>query len=212
VNVGPQGTLRGRNATAGSVNVIPWSPGIGQFNAALEASIGNYGERTLEGVVNIPVTQNSAFRLAGILSGARQLFHQCEPAQFTQLGTSLPIAESEGVGVAEAAENFGLRASYLIEPTDRLRVTLTADWLGENGSGYTGVNYANPLGNGINPDDISNPRDVVGRAFTPELDTDHYGFKAHRGIRHRLVQHRVYRRLSRPGLRLSRRDPALAVL
>ncbi len=178
VNVGPQGTLRGRNATAGSVNVIPWRPGIGQFNAALEASIGNYNERTLEGVVNIPVTQNSAFRLAGSYLEHDSYFTNVNPPS-TQLGTSLGIAESEGIGVAEAAENFGLRASYLIEPTDRLRVTLTADWLGENGSGYTGVNYANPLGNGINPDDISNPRDVVGRAFTPELDTDHYGFKAH---------------------------------
>jgi iron complex outermembrane recepter protein len=29
VNVGPQGTLRGRNATAGSVNVIAWKPGLG---------------------------------------------------------------------------------------------------------------------------------------------------------------------------------------
>jgi iron complex outermembrane receptor protein len=76
VNVGPQGTLRGRNATAGSVNVIPWSAGSSaSMNAAIEASVGNYNEYgRIEGVVNIPVTQNSAFRLAGVLPGARQLF------------------------------------------------------------------------------------------------------------------------------------------
>ncbi len=178
VNVGPQGTLRGRNATAGSVNVIPWSPGIGVFNAAAEASVGNFGEYSVEGVINIPVTQNSAFRLAGSYLEHDSYFNNVNPTS-AELGVNVPTAESEGVGVAEAVENWGLRASYLIEPTSRLRMTFTADWLAEGGSGYTGVNYANPLGNGIRPEDISEPRDVIGRARTPELDTDHYGFKAH---------------------------------
>jgi iron complex outermembrane receptor protein len=178
VNVGPQGTLRGRNATAGSVNVLPWRPGIGVFDAALETSVGNYNEFSVEGMVNIPVTQNSALRLAGMYLEHDSYFNNVNPTG-AELGVGLGIAESEGVGVAEAVENFGLRASYLIEPTNRLRLTFTADWLGEGGSGYTGVNYANPLGNGVRPEDIPNPRDVVGRARTPELDTDHYGFKAH---------------------------------
>lgn len=178
VNVGPQGTLRGRNATAGSVNVLPWKPGIGVFDAALEASVGNYNEYSLEGVINIPVTQNSALRLAGMYLEHDSYFNNVNPTS-AELGVNVPTAESEGVGVAEAVENFGLRASYLIEPTNRLRLTFTADWLGEGGSGYTGVNYANPLGNGVRPEDIPEPRDVVGRARTPELDTDHWGLKAH---------------------------------
>lgn len=40
-------------------------------------------------------------------------------------------------------------------------------------------NYANPLGEGIDPDDIEDPRRVVARAFTPELDTRHWGARAH---------------------------------
>ena len=65
VNIGPQGTLRGRNATAGSVDIIPWKPGIGTTDGMLEASLGNYNEWRLEGVANIAVTDNSAFRVAG---------------------------------------------------------------------------------------------------------------------------------------------------
>lgn len=47
VNVGPQGTLRGRNATAGSVDIIPWAPGIGSTDAGFEVGVGNYNEVTL---------------------------------------------------------------------------------------------------------------------------------------------------------------------
>lgn len=178
VNVGPQGTLRGRNATAGSVNIIPWKPGIGVFDASLEASVGNYNEYQLEGVINVPVTQNSAFRLAAFHVNHDSYYENTNPTS-SELGVDVPTADSEGVGVAEAADNYGVRASYLIEPTNRLRMTFTADWYSEGGTGYTGTNYANPLGNGIRPEDIDDPRRVVGRAFTPELDTDHYGFKAH---------------------------------
>jgi iron complex outermembrane receptor protein len=178
VNVGPQGTLRGRNATAGSVNVIPWKPGLGVYDFALEAGIGNYGERTVEGVFNLPVTQNSALRIAGYALQHDSYYTNVSPSS-AELGVSIPTAQSEGVGVAEAAENWGVRASYLIEPTDSLRFTLTADYLSESGTGYTGTNYANPLGNGIAPDSISNPRDVIGRAMSPEQATDHWGVRAH---------------------------------
>jgi len=62
VNIGPQGTLRGRNATAGSVNIIPWAPGLGVFNGAVEASYGNYDEYTVEGVVNVPIGETIGAR------------------------------------------------------------------------------------------------------------------------------------------------------
>ena len=34
-----------------------------------------------------------------------------------------------------------------------------------------------PLGNGILPEDIDDPREVFGRAFTPSEDVEHYGIK-----------------------------------
>jgi iron complex outermembrane receptor protein len=178
VNVGPQGTLRGRNATAGSVNVIPWKPGLGVYDVAAEVGVGNYGEYTFEGVANIPVSQNSAFRLAGYRMEHDSYYTNMSPSS-ADLGVSVPTSEGEGIGVAEAADNWGLRASYLIEPTSDLRVTLSADYLSEGGTGYTGTNYANPLGNGLTPEQISNPREVIGRAMTPEQETDHWGLRAH---------------------------------
>ena len=39
VNVGPQGTIRGRNAMAGSINAISWDPGLEDFHYNVEAEM-----------------------------------------------------------------------------------------------------------------------------------------------------------------------------
>lgn len=177
VNIGPQGTLRGRNATAGSVDIIPWAPGIGTTDGMIEASVGNYNEYRIEGVANIAVTDNSALRVAGFMLERDSYLESVTPNS-ADLGLSIPTSEGEGVGVAEAADDFGYRVAYKIEPFERWSLTGTYDYIEQKGTGYTGVNYANPLGNGINPDDV-NPREVFGRGFTPEEDTEHWGFKGH---------------------------------
>ena len=54
---GPQGTLYGRNATAGVVNVITAKP-TDQFEAMASADFGNYHNRRYEGMVNIPIVDD----------------------------------------------------------------------------------------------------------------------------------------------------------
>ncbi len=62
---GPQGTLYGRNATAGVVNVISAKP-TDQFEAMLSADWGNYANRRYEGMVNIPIVDDRLdLRVAG---------------------------------------------------------------------------------------------------------------------------------------------------
>ena len=62
---GPQGTLYGRNATAGVVNIVSAKPSD-QFEAMVSADIGNYQNRRLEGMINIPVIDDRLdFRIAG---------------------------------------------------------------------------------------------------------------------------------------------------
>ncbi len=178
VNVGPQGTLRGRNATAGSVDIIPWGPGLGVWDANVEASYGNFNEYRVEGVINAPITDNSALRVSAFKLEHDSRLENVTPDS-SELGLSIPTSEDEGVGVAEASDDFGIRAAYLIKPTDRLTFTITGDYIEQKGTGFTGVNFANPLGNGIDPSDIDDPREVFGRAFTPDEDTEHWGVKGH---------------------------------
>jgi outer membrane receptor protein involved in Fe transport len=62
---GPQGTLYGRNATAGVVNIISQKPKFA-YEAKLSADVANYSSTRLEGMVNVPLVDDVvALRLAG---------------------------------------------------------------------------------------------------------------------------------------------------
>jgi iron complex outermembrane receptor protein len=62
---GPQGTLYGRNATAGVVNLESAKP-TDQFEAMLSADFGNYQNRRFEGMINIPIVDDRVdLRIAG---------------------------------------------------------------------------------------------------------------------------------------------------
>ncbi len=62
---GPQGTLFGRNANAGVVNIESAKP-TDQFEAMLSADWGNYTNRRYEGMINIPIVpEKLALRVAG---------------------------------------------------------------------------------------------------------------------------------------------------
>ncbi|NBB15223.1 TonB-dependent receptor [Caulobacter sp. SLTY] len=61
---GPQGTLYGRNATGGVVNVISAKP-IDSFEAMIKAEVGNYESYKLRGMINVPIGDTIAVRLAG---------------------------------------------------------------------------------------------------------------------------------------------------
>lgn len=162
VNYGPQGTLRGRNATAGSVNIVSWKPGLGVWDAMIEVEAGNYDQRMATGMINIPLGDTAAFRFAAYGMEHDSYYNDVGPLE---------------LGTAEAADNQGYRAQFLWQPTDGLSVLLAADHVAEKGTGYTGTNYANSLGNGIPQEDIEDPRDVVARAFEPKEDTTHSGLR-----------------------------------
>jgi len=62
---GPQGTLYGRNATAGVVNLISARPSD-QFEAMASGELGNYRQRRFEGMINLPIVDDRLdIRLAG---------------------------------------------------------------------------------------------------------------------------------------------------
>ena len=62
---GPQGTLYGRNATAGVVNLVTAKP-TNQFEAMASGELGNYHQRRFEGMINLPIVDDRLdIRVAG---------------------------------------------------------------------------------------------------------------------------------------------------
>ncbi len=60
---GPQGTLYGKSATGGAINVITAKPRH-EFDASVSAELGNYDTKRGELMVNVPVSDNFALRAA----------------------------------------------------------------------------------------------------------------------------------------------------
>jgi outer membrane receptor protein involved in Fe transport len=62
---GPQGTLYGRNATAGVVNLISQKPKF-LYEAKVSADVANYSSTRVEGMINVPLVDDVvALRVAG---------------------------------------------------------------------------------------------------------------------------------------------------
>ena len=61
---GPQGTLFGRNSTGGAVLLEPARP-TDTFEGYVQMQAGNYRDREVEGVVNVPLSDTLKVRMAG---------------------------------------------------------------------------------------------------------------------------------------------------
>jgi len=62
---GPQGTLYGRNATGGAVNLVTAKPKLGEASGFLTAEYGNYDALKGSAALNVPLGDRAAFRISG---------------------------------------------------------------------------------------------------------------------------------------------------
>ena len=101
---GPQGTLYGRNATAGVVNVIPALPDD-SFGGEVKAEAGSFETRRLSGMLNVPITDTLAVRVAGAMTKRDGFDYNT----FTQQRIN-------------GRDLWSTRASVQWEPSDRFKV------------------------------------------------------------------------------------------
>jgi outer membrane receptor protein involved in Fe transport len=66
VQRGPQGTLGGRNSTAGMISIISKRPDFNAFGGTVEATYGNYNYWRLGGSLNAPLGKTLAARIDGV--------------------------------------------------------------------------------------------------------------------------------------------------
>ncbi|PAL23696.1 hypothetical protein CD928_05360 [Sphingopyxis sp. GW247-27LB] len=66
---GPQGTLYGRNATGGVINLITAKPKLNKFEGNIKGEVGNYDSRRMTGMLNIPIVSDQlGLRIAGSMT------------------------------------------------------------------------------------------------------------------------------------------------
>ena len=63
---GPQGTLYGRNATGGAINLVTRRPVLGVFSTAETLSISSRNTLTAKGTANLPLGETAAIKLSAI--------------------------------------------------------------------------------------------------------------------------------------------------
>ncbi len=117
---GPQGTLFGRNATAGVINIVPNKP-IQESEGFVKSRVGNYGLLNVEGMINEPLTDDIAVR-ANVFSHQRD-----------------GIIENVGIGDDLRDEGFvAARTAILYELSPDTSIQLAGDYEDRNESpGYS---------------------------------------------------------------------------
>lgn len=114
---GPQGTLYGRNATAGVVNVISNNPILNEYSGAATVEVGSYDLFRAELVANLPIGENLALRAA--MTGVQRDGY---------LSNGLDDNVSEGA-----------RFKLLYEPNDATSILVGAEYIHLGGRGASGV-------------------------------------------------------------------------
>ena len=72
---GPQGTLFGRNASVGAVSFHTAQPQYGDLSGEVTGEIGNGDRYKVTGIVNVPISDQAAFRFAGSQQWFRGYWH-----------------------------------------------------------------------------------------------------------------------------------------
>lgn len=132
---GPQGTLYGRNATGGVINVLPNRPSD-KFEGRIAGEYGNYNAYRIDAMINAPLGEGFAFRLAGLRT-ARDGFTT----------NTNPAARARGFGDLDSKDVWAVRGQLGTTGSGPLEARLNVEYLNDNSNlpPYKYLNRPNAL-------------------------------------------------------------------
>jgi len=198
---GPQGTLTGRNALGGSINIITNKPDPSRFDGTATLDYGRFNTGLAKLVLNLPLSDNAAIRTSGFYEHSDGAIKNIGPAHsdsgFDNIGgrVALRLEPIEGLTIDGAFGYESLRrgmenwiAHDFVDPAlgSYFKTTL-ASW----GGAYPGpVDYFNQVGNNggkvsKDTDEFTNIRDWTGSLhiayaldpFTIDLIYGHFDYR-----------------------------------
>ena len=114
---GPQGTLFGRNATGGVINVITNKASTDGYSGYVDAEYGNYNSVKVQGAVNVPLSETLAVRLAG--------------TTIQRDGYTTNVFDGRDI---DDRDIYSLRGSVRWLPTENTTVDITTSYMRESDS------------------------------------------------------------------------------
>jgi iron complex outermembrane receptor protein len=142
---GPQGTLFGKNATAGVINIVNKKPSD-RYEGSIEGGYTTDGEKLLRGVVNIPLSDSIRTRF--------NAYWRKQSGLLENRGTLLQSGIYKDTGLTD---NYGFAAKIAVDLSDDVDILLSGD-VSRQRSGYgsnivllpnTGASRAVQLANGV---------------------------------------------------------------
>lgn len=109
---GPQGTLYGRNATGGAINLISRKPSD-EVEGYAQANVGNFGRYEFAGAVSAPLSDTIKTRFA---------------ARFIEDDGFTKDLDPRGADEIDDQNLFAMRGTVEFDPNDDVTFTVVADW------------------------------------------------------------------------------------
>lgn len=131
---GPQGTLYGRNTTAGLIDFITNKPGR-DFAGGVTVEGGNYETYNFEGYLNLPVSDSLAVRFSG-------------RSENSDKGWQIDQSRGDRLG---KVQRWGARGELAFEPGDRFSAFLSVSGWKDRSDTQAGQAISLNLTNRINP-------------------------------------------------------------
>ncbi|MEQ9662733.1 MAG: TonB-dependent receptor [Parasphingopyxis sp.] len=150
---GPQGTLFGRNTTGGAVLFSTAEPEFGGFEGYVRGRVGNLDAWQAEGMLNIPIGDRAAFRVAGIVD--------------QRDGFVRNLVDGERLN---NIDRWSTRASLRVEIGDSIETSFVGEYGQSNGNGDVLLAYSSNLPGSIGSDGVPLASNI-NVFYSPILDT-----------------------------------------
>lgn len=110
---GPQGTLFGKNTSAGALILKSKEARLDEFEVDYSVDVGSYGKQMIRGAVNVPIADTLAMRVAGLW------------------GKQDGIIENPNGGEYNERNPRAAKVQFLYQPSDTFDAKLILDWSDE---------------------------------------------------------------------------------
>ncbi|RBP49904.1 TonB-dependent receptor [Arenicella xantha] len=156
---GPQGTLFGRNSTAGAVSLVTAKPSMDEFKGKASMTFGSRDKQEVRAAVNAPISDTWAIRVAGVID---------QQDGETKFASGNEFATARNYGTRDMSS---FRISSLFEPSDNVSWHLSYENFNNNGTGDVPTfDFDNRVQNPTAAGNIDLSSDVIRTRFDYEFD------------------------------------------